>query len=689
MILAPGSLADRLDLLYRQRTAVDPLEEVLRSGPLSDEDLADLVFRDGGIRLRAGLSIDVERYREFIPNLDQKTAPLDAAISVSLRAMLADGLDLDQAEVTLRHNYPWLEDAISEAAVLERAFSTVLTSRHGGPTLSLTVPGPFGPALADGTARYHLIRELGRGSHAVVLLAQDLHLSSREAAAPLVAIKIAKSAAAGSDHHETAGEAARARAIDHVNTLRVFDRGVTSEGHHFIVCEYAPAGTLREHEWTPVRPLETAPDQARIRWALSTSIAIARGLNAVHLAGLVHRDLKPENILLGADGTPKIGDFGIALPVAGPLDGPLDAEPSSFAEGSLAFMAPERVRCDPGCNSASADVYSIAAMCIYLLTGTLVGGETASEIRRRAWANRDLSVSDTVERPEALSRMPADLARILERSIAPGPRARHPSAAELAADLERYLARLPIEWIHTSVWSRARLAARRSPLTAALIIGLVVATFSALSGVLAAASAIARDRDRSNQLVSTLQQTISSLTDELASEGSLDSRFLIQYLVIDWIGSKSLVFDEQTGTFVKEARLRLIKSKISIAEARGEGDHMMTWLWRLSQGYWELRRVPGDNPDPDLLARVHAEFHQRLGAEDVLTRIAASLAACHEHETWRTRARRSPLSGEELEQVRVLRQRMSDDLAYFTARGDDIPMRDVLQKALSRRPAGI
>src|SRR5690606_37214549 len=84
-----------------------------------------------------------------------------------------------------------------------------------------------------------------------------------------------------------------------VKPLRFAARG----GAAVLVLEYLPAGDLV--------PFAQEPPQ---RW-IDAALAICSALAAVHEAGFVHGDVKARNVLFAADGTPKLIDFGAALPI--------------------------------------------------------------------------------------------------------------------------------------------------------------------------------------------------------------------------------------------------------------------------------------------------------------------------------------------------------------------------------------
>ncbi len=84
-----------------------------------------------------------------------------------------------------------------------------------------------------------------------------------------------------------------------------------------------------------------------------------------HRTGIVHRDLKPSNVLLTADGTPKVGDFGLAKL----LDGQSSLTQSESVMGSPSYMAPEQAEGRSKAAGAAIDTYAIGAILYELLTG--------------------------------------------------------------------------------------------------------------------------------------------------------------------------------------------------------------------------------------------------------------------------------------------------------------------------------
>lgn len=50
-----------------------------------------------------------------------------------------------------------------------------------------------------------------------------------------------------------------------------------------------------------------------MREKIQKFLGVCRGLEYLHSSGIIHRDLKPSNILIGADGNPKLSDFGISV----------------------------------------------------------------------------------------------------------------------------------------------------------------------------------------------------------------------------------------------------------------------------------------------------------------------------------------------------------------------------------------
>ncbi len=213
---------------------------------------------------------------------------------------------------------------------------------------------PFGPAELNRTIRYHVLERIGGGGMGEVYRAWD-HRLDRE-----VALKIPLGA--GKPSRELIErfqiEVEAVRRLDHENLCKLIDHGV-DHSPPFLTMEFLQGGSLEGR----VGAYRDAP----VGEVLTLVRTLAMGLEHAHRHGVVHRDVKPTNVLFGADGRPRIADFGLALLT----DRPLDARITEVHQvlGSLLYMSPEQLDGSRSAIDRPTDIYSLGVVLFRLLTG--------------------------------------------------------------------------------------------------------------------------------------------------------------------------------------------------------------------------------------------------------------------------------------------------------------------------------
>jgi serine/threonine-protein kinase len=250
-------------------------------------------------------------------------------------------------------------------------------------------------------------------------------------------------------------EAEAVARLRHPNVVQVYDVG-EEDGRGYFTMEYVDGGSLAQK-------LACSPMPARAAAELLTVLAAA--VHAAHTAGIVHRDLKPGNVLLTTDGTPKVGDFGLARR----LDGDSELTGTGVAIGTPSYMAPEQVEGKSDEVGPAIDVYALGAILYELLTGRPpFKGETGEETLRQV-------VSQDPVAPSKLNpRVPRDLETVCLKCLHKSPARRYTSARELANDLGRFLAGEPILARPIGIAERTVKWARRRPTAAILLLALLV-----------------------------------------------------------------------------------------------------------------------------------------------------------------------------------------------------------------------
>jgi serine/threonine protein kinase len=193
---------------------------------------------------------------------------------------------------------------------------------------------------------YRLLRVLGRGNMGVVYLATD------EALLRPTAVKVLTWSPA--EHDPEAWFLAEARSVarlNHPSVIQIYS--VARHGpHRYIAMEYV------EGVSADVMVSRKGPFSAER--ATETILQLAAALELAHASGIIHRDVKPGNILIKADGTAKLGDFGMAVSTQ-------RATRNEVRAGTPHYFAPEIWRGEPA--TIATDIYALGATYYYLLTG--------------------------------------------------------------------------------------------------------------------------------------------------------------------------------------------------------------------------------------------------------------------------------------------------------------------------------
>ncbi|MEY4770029.1 MAG: serine/threonine protein kinase [Planctomycetota bacterium] len=240
--------------------------------------------------------------------------------------------------------------------------------------------------------------------------------------------------------------------LNHPNIARLFGGGVTEDGRSYFIMEFVEGLPL--DLWCQRQDLDL---QQRLLLLKQVASALAHA----HDKGIVHRDIKPANVLVGADGVPKLLDFGIAKILNTELS---DAQrshqtlPGEIGPLTPVYASPEQLRGEA--LAPSTDIYSFGAMMYEILSGVPpfdFSKNSLEQVRRRvceempvppsraAGMNTTLHGGGTTTSPgRRRTSLRGDLDNMVLMAMRKESQRRYASMPALIADIDAFVAGEPV-----------------------------------------------------------------------------------------------------------------------------------------------------------------------------------------------------------------------------------------------------
>ncbi len=363
---------------------------------------------------------------------------------------------------------------------------------------------------------YVIEQQIARGGMGIVFRARDLQLGRSVALKMMLAGPFAYE----DERRRFRVEAEAAAQLDHPGIVPVYDVGEHA-GQLYFTMGLVDGESLSHR-------IRQEPMAARTAAELARQIAAA--VQYAHGQGVIHRDVKPANVLLDASDRARITDFGLARRT----DSVSDLTGTEQVLGTPSYMAPEQASGQAAAAGPLADVYAIGATLYCMITGRPpFQAPSAAETLRMVIEQEPVA-------PRQLSpAIPVDLNTVCLKCLQKEPHRRYQSAAELEADLTRFLHREPIEARPVGAVERTWKWSRRHPLVAGLSAAIAAALVAIIFGGL-------WYQGQLNQTLDELKISRTEAVDQLYRSLTGEAQYLTEV--------RPLGYGPRVETLIEEAR---------------------------------------------------------------------------------------------------------------------------------------